>query len=132
MEDLEAFARRLRALRPWLGQLVVVGGWAHRLHRLHPLAEAPNHPPLRTRDTDLAFETNAIFVGDVREALLGAGFTEEVRRIETVAGALFADVSDTIREPARIPQNRRLAPQDVRQACAYGLVEILGLDRTAR
>jgi len=33
VEDFEAFARLVTALRPWLGQLVVVGGWAHRLHR---------------------------------------------------------------------------------------------------
>ena len=38
MEDFEAFARLVTALRPWLGQLVVVGGWAHRLHRFHPRA----------------------------------------------------------------------------------------------
>ncbi len=27
MDDSEAFARLLTALRPWLGQLVIVGGW---------------------------------------------------------------------------------------------------------
>jgi hypothetical protein len=42
-------------LRPWLAQLVVVGGWAHRLHRFHRLAKPPNHLPFCTRDTDLAF-----------------------------------------------------------------------------
>jgi hypothetical protein len=37
VEDLRASARLVTALRPWLDQLVVVGGWAHRLHRFHPL-----------------------------------------------------------------------------------------------
>jgi hypothetical protein len=77
LEDLDAFARLVTALRPWLGQLVVVGGWAHRLHRFHPLASPPEHLPLRTRDTDLAFSTDAAFAGDLRAALTAAGFTEE-------------------------------------------------------
>lgn len=78
MEDLDAFKRLLTALRPWLGQLVVVGGWAHRLHRLHGLAKSLNHLPLRTRDTDLAFSPDETLSGDVREALMAAGFTEEL------------------------------------------------------
>ena len=78
MEDFEAFARLVTALRPWLGQLVVVGGWAHRLHRFHRLANPPGHLPLRTRDTDLAFSPDAALAGDVRAALADAGFTEEV------------------------------------------------------
>jgi hypothetical protein len=78
LEDLEAFARLVTALRPWLGQLVVVGGWAHRLHRFHPLANPPEHLPLRTRDADLAFSTDAAFAGDLRTALTAAGFTEEL------------------------------------------------------
>jgi hypothetical protein len=41
VEDFVAFARLVDALRPWLGHLVIVGGWAHRLHRFHPLATAP-------------------------------------------------------------------------------------------
>lgn len=77
MEDLEAFARLVTALRPWLGQFVVVGGWAHRLHRFHRLAKPPSHLPLRTRDTDLAFSPNVALAGDVHKALREAGFTEE-------------------------------------------------------
>ena len=77
MEDLQAFARLLSALRPWLGQFVVVGGWAHRLHRLHRLAKSPNHLPLHTRDADLAFSPDEALAGDVRKALTEAGFTEE-------------------------------------------------------
>ena len=47
------------------------------------------------------------------------------RRAEAIAQELFAEVTDTIREAARIPQDRRLAPKDVQRACAYGLGEIL-------
>jgi hypothetical protein len=269
LEDLDAFARLLTALRPWLGQLVVVGGWAHRLHRFHPLAKSPNHPPLRTRDTDFAFSPDAALAGDIHKALKEAGFTEEffgddsppathyrlgdedagfyaefltplvgsemkkkrdatvseagitaqklryldillvrpwsvrvgperrvpiaadvdlfvpnaasfivqkllihsgrpaakkaqdvlyihdtlelfgsslaelhrlwaeevrpsiatawARRVEVLADELFAEVTDTIREAARIPQNRPLAPENIQRACGYGLAELLGL-----
>jgi hypothetical protein len=269
MEDMEAFARLVTALRPWLGQLVVVGGWAHRLHRFHRLAKPPDYLPLRTRDTDLAFSPDEALAGDLRAALTDAGFTEQLfgddappathyglgeegdgfyaefltplvgsemkrgkrdatvrkagitaqkmrhlelllvspwnvrvgpereipigadvelfvpnptsfivqkllihsdrtprkkaqdilyihdtlelfggslgelrrlwleevrpttapktaRRAETTPQGLFAAVTDTIREAARIPQDRRLAPENVQRACEYGLGEILG------
>jgi hypothetical protein len=77
IEDFAPFARLIDALRPWLPRLVVVGGWAHRLHRLHPLANPPLYLPLRTRDADLAFSMDAGLDGDVRWALREAGFSEE-------------------------------------------------------
>jgi len=40
-------------------------------------------------------------------------------------------VTDTIREAARIPQDRRLVPEDVQRACAYGFNEILGKEPTS-
>ncbi len=273
MEDFDGFARLVTALRPWLGQLVVVGGWAHRLHRFHRLAKPPGHLPLRTRDTDLAFSADAALAGDVRTALTEAGFSEELfgddsppathyglggeddafyaefltplsgsgtkrngkpdatvskagitaqkmryvelllvglwnvqlgpergvliaadvdlflpnptsfivqkllihssrppdkkaqdvlyihdtlelfgaslgelcrlwadvvrptmaaktaKRAEAIAQELFAEVTDTIRNAARIPQDRRLAPENVQQACEYGLGEILQVEQ---
>lgn len=78
MGDLEAFARLVTAIRPWLGQLVVVGGWACRLHRLHARANIPAYLPVRTRDADLAFSPDAALAGDIRTALLAAGFAEEL------------------------------------------------------
>lgn len=77
MEDLANFARLVEAIRPWLGHVVIVGGWAHRLHRLHPLATAQDYQPLRTRDVDLAFSPDAPLHGDLRKALNKAGFKEE-------------------------------------------------------
>jgi hypothetical protein len=267
LEDFNAFARLVTALRPWLGQLVVVGGWAHRLHRLHPHATAPAYQPLRTRDADLAFSADAVLEGDLLTALNDGGFSEELfgddappathyrlgqedagfyaefltpqygaevkrrgrrdstlaragitaqrtryldlllvapwrvqfrgmplaaelqvrvpnptsfivqrllihsdrpggkkaqdvlyihdtlelfgaslaelqrlwvddvrpampaktaRRVHTIARELFAEVTDTIREAARIPQDRRVAPENVQRACEFGLGEILG------
>lgn len=43
----------LTALRPILQEAVIIGGWAHRLHSLHPLAEA-RFEPLTTVDCDIA------------------------------------------------------------------------------
>jgi hypothetical protein len=47
-------------LRPWLDQVVIIGGWTHRLYRLRPLAQPlgyplgrdlPNNPSLATPST---------------------------------------------------------------------------------
>lgn len=58
-------------------QVVFVGGWAHRLHRLDRRALAnPGFAPIFTRDADVAFDDHAKLEGDIRKALLGAGFRE--------------------------------------------------------
>jgi hypothetical protein len=77
VDDSVAFTRLIHALRPWLGHLVIVGGWAHRLHRLHPIARAPRYAPLRTRDVDLALALGAPVDGDIKGALEAAQFTPE-------------------------------------------------------
>jgi hypothetical protein len=68
----------LKALKPWLAEMVFVGGWAHRLFRLHPLAKNVPYPPLMTHDADVAVPSHiAKSVQDVRTRLRSAGFTEE-------------------------------------------------------
>ncbi len=52
--DIEHFARLIEALDPWLDQVVIIGGWAHRLYRLHPLAQSLDYEPPGTLDTDVA------------------------------------------------------------------------------
>ena len=79
MNDLEAMARLINALRPWLAHLVVIGGWAHHLLRYHPDARAPAREPLHTRDADVAFSSSAPLKGDISEALQSADFQEELR-----------------------------------------------------
>jgi len=77
--DLANFAHMAEALAPWLENIVVIGGWAHRLYQYHPLAQPLDHPPLTTLDADIALperipgETEA----DMRDRLLAAGFEEE-------------------------------------------------------
>lgn len=78
MNDVEEFTHLADALRPWRDDIVFVGGWAHRLYREHPLARIPAYMPLTTKDADVAFQNRARFEGNVREALLRAGFREEL------------------------------------------------------
>jgi hypothetical protein len=52
--ELEAFSRFVLALEPWLGEAVVIGGWAHRLYRLDPRARKLDYLPLTTLDGDVA------------------------------------------------------------------------------
>lgn len=78
MNDLEAFAKLAQALAPWHGQLVFIGGWAHRLHRFDPRANELDYQPVFTLDTDLAFANTSSIAGNINNALLEHGFTEEL------------------------------------------------------
>jgi len=74
----EHFVRLVQALDPWLNQIVIVGGWAHRLYRLHPLSQHLEFSPLATLDTDVAIpEKLPVIEQDLRERLKESGFEEE-------------------------------------------------------
>jgi hypothetical protein len=76
--DFGSFSRLLAALSGWLDRVVIVGGWAHRLYRLHPYAQAVEYDPLTTLDTDVAIPSDVPHsTGDIRQRLLAHGFTEE-------------------------------------------------------
>jgi hypothetical protein len=58
--------------------VVIVGGWAHRLFRYHPLAQAVPHEPLLTLDTDVAIPVALeVQEQDLRDRLIGLGFKEK-------------------------------------------------------
>jgi Nucleotidyltransferase len=76
--ELEAFSKFVVALAPWLSELVVVGGWAHRLYRLDPRARKLDYVPLTTLDGDVAVPPKLKKEeSNVRKNLLDAGFEEE-------------------------------------------------------
>jgi hypothetical protein len=76
--DVEYFARLVEALEPWLDQFVIIGGWAHRLYRLHPLAQRLDYEPLGTFDTDIAVPLDLPATGEqLRARLLERDFREE-------------------------------------------------------
>src|SRR5215470_8040587 len=52
--EVDAFSKFIGAVDPWLGEVVLIGGWAHRLYRFHPLARKLKYPPLTTLDGDVA------------------------------------------------------------------------------
>lgn len=76
--DLENLGRLVDALTPWLDQVVIIGGWAHRLYRLHPLAQRLDYPPLMTLDADIALPGGLKVKGqDIHERLTANGFRAE-------------------------------------------------------
>jgi hypothetical protein len=99
--DVQSFARLVDALRPQLTAVVFVGGWAHRLHRLHPYAQPLEYAPLMTRDADVAVPPRAFAESDIRAQLFAANFQERfiadhqppVTRYELgdEAGAFYAE-----------------------------------------
>ncbi len=75
---IEPFSKFIEALDPWLEQVVLIGGWAHRLYRLDSRARKLEYLPLTTLDGDVAVPTKLkVDESNVRRRLLEAGFIEE-------------------------------------------------------
>jgi hypothetical protein len=74
--EAAALARLVLALREFRRDIVLVGGWAHRLSRLHPLSNtAVTFEPLFSEDADMVLPANVISEGeDLGESLRKAGF----------------------------------------------------------
>lgn len=78
--DITGFSRLITALDPWLDQVVIIGGWAHRLYHQHSSAQRLDFSPLVTFDADVAIPlTLPAQTPTVREALVAHGFEEEFR-----------------------------------------------------
>jgi hypothetical protein len=76
--ELEPFVRLIEALEPWLDEVVLIGGWAHRLYRLDLRAQGLAYPPLTTLDSDIAVPSKIeAKETSIRDRLLAAGFQEE-------------------------------------------------------
>ena len=76
--EFASFARLIESLRPWLDQVVVVGGWAHRLYRLHTFAQPLQYEPLATLDADIALPARLKVTGDeIYKRLTSNGFRAE-------------------------------------------------------
>jgi hypothetical protein len=77
--DTDRFSLLVDTLRPWLGKVVFVGGWAHRLYRERPEAGAPPYDALRTEDADIALAPGMFArTADLRGRLIARGFFEEM------------------------------------------------------
>ena len=94
--EFASFARLVESLTPWLDQVAIIGGWAHRLHRLHPLAQPLQYLPLATLDADVALPRrirvagNEIyqFVTDLAAILQVLSF--KIGHMEDGANAMFS------------------------------------------
>lgn len=76
--DKMTFVRALTLLEPYLTSIVIAGGWAHRLHAIHPKAQKLAHEPLATLDVDLALDDTVKRTGKRTIGhLLGKGFDEK-------------------------------------------------------
>lgn len=76
--EIEGFSKFIEALDPWLDQVVLIGGWAHRLYRLDFRARKLAYFPLTTLDGDVAVPRKLkTKESSVRQRLLKAGFKEE-------------------------------------------------------
>ena len=71
--ELEPFVRLIEALEPWLEELVLIGGWAHRLYRLAPRVQGLGYPPLTTLDSDIAVPSKIEAKGDQHPGLPAGG-----------------------------------------------------------
>lgn len=74
MSDLAEFSKLAVTLESWRNQIVFVGGWAFRLYRFEPRAFTPDYGAIFTQDADVAYAEREELVGDIEEALVGAGF----------------------------------------------------------
>jgi hypothetical protein len=78
-DDLRSFARLVDALAPWLDQVVIIGGWAHRLYRIHPSAQPLDYDLLATFDTDVAMPAELPQQAEsMRARVAASGFEEEL------------------------------------------------------
>ncbi|MFN3732057.1 GSU2403 family nucleotidyltransferase fold protein [Comamonas testosteroni] len=74
MNDQQSFARLLTAIHPWRDQLILIGGWCHRLHRLHENALQQDYPVVHTRDTDLLIKERPAAGENILAQLENLGF----------------------------------------------------------
>ena len=75
--ELERFLKLVRALEPWLAEIVIVGGWAHRLYRFHEFAQPLDYKALITLDADVAVPKNLVVDRhNITQRLHEHGFTE--------------------------------------------------------
>lgn len=96
------------------------------------LIHEKRRPEKRAQDLLYIHDTLELFGGALEE--LRRAWRDEVRpslpnrtagRTRALARALFENVSDEIREAARISEARRISPETLRAAGEYGLGEIL-------
>ena len=125
MDDLKEIGKLIEALRPWLTQVVFIGGWANRFYRFHPKANPPEYLPITTKDADIALSLTEPIKGNIGKALENAGFKTELRSDRTPAVShyylgeedrgFYAEFLVPL-IGSRVQRNKELVPLTVNQA----------------
>jgi hypothetical protein len=86
----------IRALEPVLPSVIVIGGWAHHLHREHPLAHPADEEALQTLDLDVALGAAASAATnlDLVARFNSAGFEYEHTGTELLESGHFRSRAD--------------------------------------
>lgn len=72
------FSLLIEAIRPSLSTTLIIGGWAHRLHRLSPKARSVTYDPVFTYDADVVVtKDHSNRDTDLKGALVQKGFKEQ-------------------------------------------------------
>ena len=135
-DESAAFARLVLALRPYLGDLVLIGGWAQRLFRLHPWAQPVEFPPLLTQDVEEIFyihDTLLTFgrsLADLErlwiDRVAPGIHRNAARMLRGSPGALFSQTIDPARAASRVATaaGRPVTPEEIAAVCRTGLARV--------
>ncbi len=123
----------LSALGPYLEHIVVIGGWAHRLHAYHAMVRPQSFAPMATADIDLALPARVPRASQAIPALMkSAGLTEQVAMdgkppvTRYVAGQSVVVEFITPRRGGALRRNG--TPSTVREIAGVGAVCLLDIE----
>jgi hypothetical protein len=152
MNDLDALAKLAQALSPWRTHLVFIGGWAHRMHRFSPLPssmEVQVANPLcfivqkfliqkdrpaakQAQDVLYIYDTIELFGALLDEfhetwkSSISPALGEKLSNtVLTLSKNTFSNTNEVIRAAARIPQDRKLSPEQIQRTCLLAFETIL-------
>jgi hypothetical protein len=93
--DRDVLVRIVKALDPYLDQLVFAGAWCHRLLQYHPLATPPSFEPLMTEDADIVTPSRLPSRSpNLGEALAAGGFKADLSGSGKLPVAKYYPVGD--------------------------------------
>lgn len=97
------------------------------------LIQKDRQPDKQAKDILYIYDTIELFGALLEEfnkswnaAIMPALGDKQSNRVLELSNATFAKVTDVIRTAARIPQDRKLSPEQIQQTCEYAFKTILG------
>ena len=129
------FLKAAKALQPYLGRVVFIGGCANALYRHHPAANQPGLRPLNTFDLDLAAPNQLPIIAStsLQAALLSAGLRPIPDNQRTNKFRTSPDANETLEFLCPLTgvakKNRDQSPAlvDIQQDCTAEALDYLDL-----